>query len=114
MNFIFGCAESSLVCGLFPPSISEQGLHSSSGAQASHCSSFSGCRAWPLGHVGSRATGSVVVALGLSCSAAGMLLQDLRLHPSPALEPPPVNLRVILSMVCSGNSIGSTSTWCFF
>ena len=55
MNFIFGCAESSLCAGFFPPSISEQGLNSSSGAQASHCSGFSRCRAWPLGHVGSRA-----------------------------------------------------------
>ena len=42
--FIFGCAGSSLLRGLFSSS-GEQGLLSSCGAQASHCGGFSGCTA---------------------------------------------------------------------
>ena len=46
-------------------SCGEHGLLSSCSAQAPHCSGFSCCRVWALGH-----TGSVAVAHGLSCSAA--------------------------------------------
>ena len=46
--FIFGCAGSSLVHGLFSRCC-EWGLLSSCGAQASHCGGFS-CGAQALGH----------------------------------------------------------------
>ena len=51
--FIFGCAVSSLLCGLLS-SCGEQGLLSSCGMRASHCGGFPCCRAWaqelrPLG-----------------------------------------------------------------
>ena len=49
--FIFGCAASSLLCGLFS-SCSEQELLSSCSVWASHCGVFSCCRAWALGGVG--------------------------------------------------------------
>ena len=49
--FIFGCAGSSLLCGLFS-SCSEQELLSSCSVWASHCGVFSCCRAWALGGVG--------------------------------------------------------------
>ena len=47
--FIYGCAGSSLLQGLFS-SCSEQRLPSSCHAVASHCSAFSGCRTWALEH----------------------------------------------------------------
>ena len=47
----FGCAGSSLLCRAFS-CCREQGLLSSCGAQASHCSSSSCCRAQALGHQG--------------------------------------------------------------
>ena len=47
--FIFGCAGSSLLHGLFS-SCGKQGLLSSCGVQASHCCGFS-CGAWALGWV---------------------------------------------------------------
>ena len=57
--YLFGCAGSSLLCGLF----------SSCGSRAPYCSGLSCCGAWALGRVGSVAaapglesTGSVVVA----------------------------------------------------
>ena len=46
----FGCAVSSLLCGLFS-SCGEQGLLSSCRVWASHCSDFSCCRARALGCV---------------------------------------------------------------
>ena len=58
---IFGCARSSLLCGLFS-SCSEPGLLSRCRPWASHCGRFSRCRAQALG-----VQASVVVALGLSC-----------------------------------------------
>ena len=58
--FIFGCAGSLLLCGVFS-NCSEGGLLSSCGAQASHCSSFSCCRAQALG-----VQASIVTAHGLS------------------------------------------------
>ena len=49
--FIFGCAGSLLLHGLFS-SCSEQGLLLSCHVQASHWGSFSCCGAWALGCVG--------------------------------------------------------------
>ena len=46
-SFIFSCAGSLLLHGLFS-SCREQGLLSSSGVQASHCSGLSYCRGWAL------------------------------------------------------------------
>ena len=48
---IFGCAGSSLLCRLFS-SCGKQGLLSSCGVQASHCSGFSCCGARAPGHLG--------------------------------------------------------------
>ena len=58
--FIFGRSGSSLLCGLFS-SCGKQGLLSSCGVWASHCSGFSCCAAWAHGlqqlqPPGSRAT----------------------------------------------------------
>ena len=57
--FIFGCAGSFLLLGLF----------SSCGMQASHCDGFSSCGAWTLGYVGFSSCGthmgSIVVVPGL-------------------------------------------------
>lgn len=46
--FIFGCAKSLLLLGLFSV-CGKQGLLSSCGARASHHSGFSCCRAWAQG-----------------------------------------------------------------
>ena len=88
--FIFGCAESSLLSGLFS-SCGEWGLLSYWGAQASHCSDFSCCGTWALGRSGfgsysSRAPEhmcSVVVAHGLSCSATSEIVPDQRSNLCP-------------------------------
>ena len=69
---IFGCAGSSLLCGLFS-SGGEQGLLSSCSAQASHCGGFSYCRAWA----------SVVAARGLS--SCGSQTLDYRLSSCGAM-----------------------------
>ena len=73
--FVFGCAGSSLLCGLFF-SCWEQGA-------ALHCSGFSCCRAQALVHVGSIAavsrlqnTGSTAVAHRLSCQTACRIFLD--------------------------------------
>ena len=55
-DFFFGSTGSSLLCGLFS-SCGEQGLLSSSGAQASHCDGVS-CGARVLGHVGFSSCGA--------------------------------------------------------
>ena len=47
-KFIFGCAGSSLLCGLFF-NYGEWGPLSRHGAQASHCGGFSCCGTWALG-----------------------------------------------------------------
>ena len=59
--FVCGCVGPSLLSGLFS-SNGEQRLLSS-GAQASYCSGFSCCGAWPLGCRGIRSSGT----RGLSC-----------------------------------------------
>ena len=76
-----------LLCRLFS-SQGKQGLVSSCGAVASHCSCFSCCRAGALGLMGSvivvlgvQSTGSIVVAQGLSCSTACGIFLDQRLNP---------------------------------
>ena len=84
--FIWGCAGSSLLCGLFS-CCSERGLLSSCGARTSDCSGFSCCRALAVGHEGfssfrpqALSTGSVVVVLGLSCSPARGIFPDQGLN----------------------------------
>ena len=64
----FGCAESSLPCGLFS-GCGEWGLFSSCSVLASHWGGFC-CGAWPL------STGSIVVGHRLSCSMARGILPD--------------------------------------
>ena len=49
--FIFGCAGSLLLCGLFSR-CGEWGLLSSCSMRSSHCGGFSCCRAGALGHAG--------------------------------------------------------------
>ena len=80
----FGCAESSLLCGLFSSCV-EQGLISSCGARVSHCSGFSfrGVQALELTGFSSSSTwahwlqfpmfyniGLTVAVHGLSCLEA--------------------------------------------
>ena len=71
--FIFGCAGSSLMHGLF----------SSCGAQVSHFGGFSCCRAQALGHQASvvaapklQSTGLILVVHRLSCSVARGIVLD--------------------------------------
>ena len=90
--FIYGCARSSLLCGLFS-SCSEQGQLCSCNAWASYCIGFSCCgaqgmfRLQQLGHLGSvvvapgLSTGSVIVAHKLSCSAACGIFPDQGSNP---------------------------------
>ena len=67
----FGCARSSLPCGLFS-SCEEQELLSSCSAYASHCSGFSSC-----GAQGPGTRTSAVAACGLiSCGAQAWLPLD--------------------------------------
>ena len=80
--FIFGCAGSSLLCGLFSH-CGEQGLPSSCGVWGSHCGGFSCCGAWSLGHTGSvvvvpgpKSTHSIIMALRLSCSVTCGIIPD--------------------------------------
>ena len=61
--FIFGCAGSWLLHGLFS-SCSEQGLLSSCSVRASHCSDFSRCRAQALGHPGFSSCSSQLYSTG--------------------------------------------------
>ena len=58
--FIFGCVVFVAVCGL--SLVVASGGYSICGVQASHCGSFSCCRAWAWGCMG-----SVVVAHGPGC-----------------------------------------------
>ena len=80
--FIFGCAGPSLVRRVFS-SCGKWALLSSCGVRASHCGSFSLCKAQALGHEGSvvvvpglYGTGPIVVVHGLSCSSACRIFQD--------------------------------------
>ena len=71
-SFIFGCAGSSLLCGLSLAMTS--GAYSTVAVHGVSCCSgfFSCCRAWALGH-----SGSVVVACGLSSCSSQALEQRL-------------------------------------
>ena len=63
-----------LVIPLSHQESSEQGLLSSCGARASHCCGFSCCRAWAVGHVGSRSCSSWALEHKLSsCSSVAPL-----------------------------------------
>ena len=64
MQGLHWCTWTSSSCG-------EQRLLSSCGAQASHCSGFSCCSAWAIGHAG-----SVVMAHKLSCPMACGIFLD--------------------------------------
>ena len=55
--FIFGCARSSLLQGLFS-GCTEQGLLSGCGVRVSHCYGFSCCTFWTLGCLGFNSCGS--------------------------------------------------------
>ena len=63
--FIFGCPESSLLCGLFS-SCEESGLLPSCGAWAPGCGCFSSCATWDQQLW---RPGSIAVVHGVSCSA---------------------------------------------
>ena len=88
---LFGCAGSLYLHRLFS-SCGKRGLLSSCGAQASHCNGFSCRGAQSLECSGfsscsSRvwSTGSVIVAHGLSCSTARVIVLDQGSNLSPAL-----------------------------
>ena len=79
--FLFGLGLR--CCEGFSLVVASEGLLSSCGAQASHCSGPSCCAAWALGMwasvvvaPGLWSTGSVAVALGLSCPGACEIFPD--------------------------------------
>ena len=75
--FIFGCAGSAFLLWFFS-SCREQDLLSSCGAQTSHCSGWSCCRARALGHPGSSSCGSWALEHRLnSCGAWAQLLHGM-------------------------------------
>ena len=75
--YIFGCAGSLLLLGLFSSCV-EWGRFSSCSARAFPCCGFSCCRAWAL-----RCVSSVVMVHGLSCPVACGIFPDQRWNPSP-------------------------------
>ena len=75
--FIYGCVGSSFLCEDFSL-IAASGGHSSS-----RCAGLSLSRPLLLRSTGSRRTGSVVVAHGLSCSAACGIFPDQGSNPCP-------------------------------
>ena len=81
--FIFGCAGSSLLHGLFS-SRGKQGLLSSCGVWASHCGGFSRRAAWAHG-----LRSCSLQALGRlrSCGAQAQPLCGMRDLPRPGMEP---------------------------
>ena len=86
-SFIFGCIGSLSLHRLFS-GYSKRGLLSSCGAQASHCSGFSCCRARALDIWASvvetprlQSTGPVVVVQRLSCSVACGIFPDKGSNP---------------------------------
>ena len=87
--FIFGCAWSSLLWGLFSSS-GKWGQLSSCDVQASHCDGFSCCGAQSLGRkpsivvaCGLKRADSVVVAKGLSCSTSCGIFMNQGLNRYP-------------------------------
>ena len=87
--FIFGCIGSLLLhVGFLQLRRAGATFHCS--VRASHCGSFSCCRAWALGAQASvvvacrlQSAGSVVVAHGLSCFAACGIFPDQSSNPCP-------------------------------
>ena len=75
--FIFGCVGSSLLRAGFLE-LRREGTTLCCSARASHCGGFSCCRARALGP-----QASVVVAHGLSCSAACRIFLDQGSNPCP-------------------------------
>ena len=77
-----GCAGWAFVTAGAFPSLREQGLLSSLGARASHCSSFSCCRAQPPGHVGAAAAAPWLSSrTALSCCTTCGILPDQGWNP---------------------------------
>ena len=84
--FIFGCAGSLLLCGLFS-SCSERGLLPS-GVRASHCSGFSYLGAWALGLTGFGRCGSWALEHRLSsCGTQVSLLRGMWDPPGAVTKP---------------------------
>ena len=89
--FIYGCSGSSLLC-TGSSLVLSSGPLPSCGVQVARCSGFSCCTARALGlrlqqleHHELRSTVSVVVARGLSCSAACGIFLDQESNPSVLL-----------------------------
>ena len=74
IDLFFGCAESSLLYGLFP-SCGEQGLLSNCSAWASYFSCFSCCRTWAL----ELSFSSYGTSLSCSVACGSFLDQELNL-----------------------------------
>ena len=76
--FISGCTQSSLLHEL-SSSYGEQGLLSHCGAEVSHCSAFSCCRAQALGHAGFSSCGTWAQYKNRlnSCGARAYLLRGM-------------------------------------
>ena len=69
-------------------SCSEQGLLSSCGAWASHCSGFSCCRAWVLRHAGFSSCSMWALGCGLSsCDTWAYLPHGMWNIPGPGIKP---------------------------
>ena len=85
--FSFGCAVSSLLCGLFC-SCGEQGPLACCCVPGSHFSSFSCCGAQALGRVGFSSCGSPALEHRLcSCGTRAYLLHAMWDLPGPGIEP---------------------------
>ena len=91
--FIFGCAGSSVLLGLFS-SCSKQGLYSSRSAQSSHCSFLSRFRVWTSGHVGFSRCCTWAQLLWLlgsrtqaNCDSQALLLHGKRDLPGSGIKP---------------------------
>ena len=83
---IFGCAGSSLLWGLSP--VAGGRGHSSCGARASHCSSFSCCRAQALGSTGFRSCSMWAPQLWLPGSRAqSSVAHSVRDPPRHGIKP---------------------------
>ena len=118
--FIYGCIASTLLRTGFLQ-LQRAGAILHCGAQASHCSGFSCCRAWALG-----TQASVVVACGLSscgswalehrlssCGAPAQLLRGMWDLPRPGLEPvSPALAGGFLTTAPAAKSPGSVLSMC--
>ena len=85
--FIFGCAGSSLLRGLFS-SCCRRGLLPSCNIRAFRCSGLSGCRAWAPGHSGFSGFGSGALEHWFnSCGTRAQLLCSMRDLPRSGTKP---------------------------